>query len=327
MKHMSRLLLFLFFLQPFGAFGQTAIRVIFDTDISPDYDDVGAMALLHTFQDQGKAKILATISCNAYEETGPAISVLNTYFKRPDIPIGIVKAKLPYERCKEGWAQAINKNYPHKLKSNDEAMEAVTLYRKVLAAQPDNSVTIITVGFFTNLANLLSSPPDKTSSLAGKDLVAKKVKQLVSMAAGIGKDGKSAHEFNVWTDPKATRKVFAEWPTPILISGFEIGEKIFTGIPLIKNDAIKNSPVKEAYAIALASNKSEVGRCSWDQTAVLVAIGGYAPYFDVKKLNFEIRDDGTNVLIPGEKFTYLVEKMPPKEVAAVIEGMMMHQPK
>ena len=304
------------------SFGQSAMRVILDTDISPDYDDVGAMALLHTFQDQGKAKILATISCNAYEETVPTLSVLNTYFGRPEIPIGVVKAKVPYEKCKEGWAAAINKKYPHKLKSNDEATEAVSLYRKVLAAQPDKSVTIITVGFFTNLANLLSSPPDKTSPLSGKDLVAKKVKQLVSMAAGIGKDGKSQREFNVWVDAKATRKVFNEWPSPILISPFEIGEKVYTGIPLINNKAIKNSPVKEAYEIAIAWNKSEVGRCSWDQTAVLVAIAGYSPWFDIKKVNFDIKDDGTNVLIPGEKFTYLIEKLPPKEVAAEIERMM-----
>ncbi len=307
-------------------FSQSAVRVIFDTDIGPDFDDVGAIALLHAFQDQGRAKILATISCNAYAETGPALSVFNTYFKRPEIPIGIVKAKTPNEACREGWAQAINKKYPHKLKSNDEALEAVGLYRKILAAQPDNSVTIITVGFFTNLANLLASPPDKSSSLPGKDLVSKKVKQLVSMAAGIGSDGKSAHEFNVWADAASAKKVFAEWPTPMLISGFEIGVKILTGVPLMNNEKIRNSPVKEAYTIALTATKKEQGQCSWDQTAVLVAIAGYSPYFDVKKLNFEIRDDGTNVLIPGEKFTYLVEKLPTKDVAAVIEAMMMHQP-
>lgn len=316
-----RILTAIFLIISAGSFGQSAIRVILDTDISPDYDDVGAMALLHTFQDQGKAKILATISCNAYEETAPVLSVLNTYFGRPEIPIGVVKAKVPYEKCKEGWAAAINKKYPHKLKSNEEASEAVSLYRKILAAQPDNSVTIITVGFFTNLANLLSSPPDKTSPLSGKDLVAKKVKQLVSMAAGIGKDGKSQREFNVWVDAKATRKVFSEWPSPILISPFEI-EKIYTGMPLINNKSIRNSPVKEAYEIAIAWNKSEVGRCSWDQTAVLVAIAGYSPWFDIKKVNFEIKDDGTNVLIPGEKLTYLIEKLPPKEVAAEIEKMM-----
>ncbi len=323
---MKAILALLFLVYSGICLSQPAVRVIFDTDMGPDFDDVGAIALLHTFQDQGKAKILATISCNAYSETAPAISVLNTYFNRPEIPVGILKAKTPNQACREGWAEAINKKYPHKLKSNGEAEEAVSLYRKALAAQPDNSVTIITVGFFTNLANLLSSPPDKNSSLTGRDLVAKKVKQVVSMAAGLTQDGKSAHEFNVWADAASAKKVFAEWPSPMLISGFEIGEKILTGIPLIKNERIKNSPVKDAYAIALKFNKNEIGRCSWDQTAVLVAVEGYNKYFDARKLNFEIKDDGTNILIPGEKFTYLVERMPPNEVAAAIEKLMMHQP-
>jgi hypothetical protein len=44
---------------------------------------------------------------------------------------------------------------------------------------------------------------------------------------------------------------------------------------------------------------------SWDQTAVLVVARGIDPYFNVRKVNFKIDDDGTNVLIPGEKFSYL----------------------
>jgi inosine-uridine nucleoside N-ribohydrolase len=322
---MRALLLFLFVVQSAATSGQ-AMRVIFDTDMGPDYDDVGAIALLHTFQDRGKAKILATISCNAFEETGPALSVLNTYFKRPEIPIGVVKATIPNEGCKQRWVQAIVEKYPHKLKSNKDAVEAVSLYRRILAAQPDKSVTIITVGFFTNVANLLASPADKSSPLSGKDLVARKVKQLVSMAAGTGADEKGFREYNVRVDVAAAKKIFGEWPTPILFSGFEIGEKIRTGVPLTKNTTIANSPVKDAYTIALSVDNNTVGRNSWDQTAVLVAIAGHEPYFNIRKINFEIKDDGTTVLIPGEKFDYLVERMPAPEVAAAIEEMMMHEP-
>ncbi len=306
---------------------QRPIPVIFDTDIAPDYDDVGAMAMLHAFADAGEVKILATTSCNAFETTVPTISLINTYFNRPEIPIGIVKSKLPNQGCMQLWAQAIVGRYPHSIKFNEEATEAVALYRKILSAQPDRSVTIISVGFFTNLANLLASQGDQYSPLSGKELTTKKVKQLVSMAAGIGKDGVSRHEFNVYTDPIAARKVFAEWPTPFLISGFEIGEFVITGAKLINNESIQKSPVKDAYQVALKADNNTNGRNSWDQTAVLVAIKGYSPYYTVKKVNFEIRDDGTNVLIPGQKFDYLVEKMPPDEVANIIETLMMHQPR
>src|SRR5664279_2232281 len=112
---------------------QKPVNIIFDTDIAPDYDDVGAMALLHAFADKGEAKILATISSNAFSTTAPTLSVLNTYFKRPGVPIGINKTTLPNKNCSQQWAQAIIAKYPHALKLNDEAMDAVKLYRKILS--------------------------------------------------------------------------------------------------------------------------------------------------------------------------------------------------
>ena len=305
---------------------QKPVPIIFDTDIAPDYDDVGAMALLHAFADKGEATILATISCNAFETTVPTISVLNTYFNRPEIPVGVVKNNFPNKDCKQLWAQAIIAKYPHSLKSNDEALDAVKLYRNILSKQPDKSVTIVSVGFFTNLAGLLSSDADEYSTLNGKELIKQKVKHLVSMAARIDKDGKSGYEFNVVVDAAASKKVFTEWPTPVLLSGFEIGEKILTGIRLINNETIQNSPVKDAFAVALAKDSNSIGRNSWDQTAVLVAVRGMAPWFGSRKLNFEIKDDGKNVLIPGEKFTYLTFKETPEAIAKVIEDLMMHQP-
>lgn len=302
------------------------VPIIFDTDIAPDYDDVGALTILHAFADRGEAVILATISSNAFETTAPTLSVLNTYFKRPGIPIGITKTKLPDKNCSQQWAEAIIAKYPHALKSNDGAMDAVELYRKILSAQPDKSVTIVSVGFFTNLAGLLYSQPDAWSKLNGTDLVKMKVKQLVSMAAALGKDGKSGYEFNVVTDAAASKKVFADWPTPVTISGFEIGQKILTGMRLVNNANIKNSPVKDAFKIALVKDNNHAGRNSWDETAVLVAARGIAPWFGFRTLNFEIKDDGQDVLIAGKKFKYLVFKQSPEQIGKVLEDLMMHQP-
>src|SRR5690349_15242291 len=94
-------------------FSQEAVPIILDTDIAPDYDDVGAMAVLHSLADRGEAKILATISCNAFKTTVPTLSVLNTYFKRSEIPIGVVKSSTPNEGCKQKWAEALVEKYPH----------------------------------------------------------------------------------------------------------------------------------------------------------------------------------------------------------------------
>ncbi|MET3502719.1 inosine-uridine nucleoside N-ribohydrolase [Mucilaginibacter rubeus] len=328
MKFKSALLIlaFIFNLNFVKAQKHSPVPVIFDTDIAGDYDDVGAMAMLYAFADKGEAKILATISCNAFETTAPTISVINTYFGKPNIPIGIVKKDKPNKDCAQQWAQAIIAKYPHNIESNSQAVEAVALYRKVLAKQADGSVTIISVGFFTNLADLLRSGADKYSKLDGEQLVKKKVKQLVSMATGIGTDGKTFSEYNVNVDAASAQKVFKDWPTPITLSGFEIGEKILTGIRLINNISIKNSPVKDAFQIALTKDNNTTGRNSWDETAVLTAIRGPKPYFTYRKLNIEIKDNGTDVVVPGERFLYLQFAMQPGDIAKDIEQLMMHQP-
>ena len=154
------------------------IPVIFDSDMGPDYDDVGAITLLHAFADSGRAKILATIASTKYEGVAAVFSVLNTYFQRPGIPIGLPKGDALYLRDRQHWTDSLINNYPHAVNANAEVPDAVELYRKILSMQPDHSVTIITVGFLTNLANLLRSQPDNYSALDGKSLVNKKVKKL-----------------------------------------------------------------------------------------------------------------------------------------------------
>lgn len=47
------------------------VRLILDTDLGPDYDDVGAMAVMHALADSGYVDILATISSNKSELTIP----------------------------------------------------------------------------------------------------------------------------------------------------------------------------------------------------------------------------------------------------------------
>ena len=69
------------------------IAVIFDSDMGPDYDDVGAITLLHAFADSGYAKILATVASTKYEGVAAVFNVFNTYFNRPGILIGVPKGK------------------------------------------------------------------------------------------------------------------------------------------------------------------------------------------------------------------------------------------
>jgi inosine-uridine nucleoside N-ribohydrolase len=301
------------------------VPIIFDTDIGPDYDDVGAITLLHALADSGQAKILATVASTTYPRAARVLSVFNTYFGRPDLPIGVPKGEAVADADGQHWSDTLVARYPHTVKSNDAAADAVEVYRKVLAGQPDGSVTIVTVGFLTNLSDLLKSGPDKYSKLPGTELVKNKVKHLVSMAGKFP----SGKEFNVFKDAPSARYVFDNWPTQVIFSGFEIGEKVITGLPLVQNRRIQNSPAKDVFRISLPkAEEDKLGRKSWDQTAVLVAIKGAAPYYDLKPGRIVTEKDGSNTWDNNKtRHHYLVEKMPVAQVTQLIDNLMMHQPK
>ena len=300
------------------------LHVIFDTDFGPDYDDVGAITLLHCFADSGWVRILATMGSSKYKNAAAAINVFNTYFGRPDIPIGLVSGNAVELGDKQHWTDSVVSHYPHKVKNNQDVADALVLYRKILAAQPDHSVTIITVGFLTNLANLLNSSRDSYSSLNGFDLVKLKVRNLVCMAGRFP----SGREFNLDQDVNSSKKVLTDWPTAILFSGFEIGQKIKTGLALVQNDKIHNSPVKDVFSICIPlSGEDSAGRMSWDETAVLVAVKGWQPYYTLHKGTCTINSDGVNEWKNiGYDRAFLVENVSPLAVSGVINLLIMHQP-
>jgi len=304
------------------------VAIIFDTDMGPDYDDVGALAILHAMADNGECNILATISSNKHDLTVPVLSVMNTYFNRPNIPVGIVRGNGVNLPCRQKWDSLIVADYPHAIKTGGEDYDALKLYRKILAAQPDKSVTIVTVGFLTNMANLIQSKPDEFSSLNGKELVKRKVKLLVSMAACFNNEMGDFKEFNLMKDAASSKIAYDNWPTPIIFSGFEIGAKIHTGLPITKSD-IKNSPVKDVFARSIPLDKNDAnGRMSWDETAALVAVRGYKKYFDVAKGKIIVNEDGSNNWNKnGTRDKYLVLKMSVFQLEDIINGLMMQQPK
>lgn len=301
--------------------------VIFDTDIGPDYDDVGAITMLHAFADSNYISILATMASNKYEGIASVLDVFNTYFGRPGIPIGVPKGDAVDTRDFQHWTDTVISNYPHKIKTNAEAEDAVKLYRKVLSKQPDHSVTIITVGFLTNLSNLLLSKPDEYSDMDGMSLVSKKVKRLVSMAGKFpGNDGFT--EFNVMKDAPASKIAFEKWPVEIIYSGFEIGMKIKTGLPLVRNNSIQNSPVKDVFRICLPMAKEDNnGRMSWDETAVLVAVKGAAPWYKLNPGKIIVHDNGSDSWDQNQSGQfYLTEQLPPKATEDFINHVIQHQP-
>ncbi len=300
------------------------VKIIFDTDLGPDYDDVGALAFLHAMADSGKAEILATLSSNKHELVAPSIDVINTWFNRPDLPVGAPAGNGPNLGSSQHWADSIVAVYPHDLKSTSEAEDAVRIYRKILAGQPDKSVTIITVGFLTNLNNLLRSGPDEFSAMSGGELIAAKVAKLVSMAGSFPR----GREFNVYIDSLASKHVFENWPGEVIFTGFETGKDILTGLRVMKMP-VSGSPVKDVFRISIPmSEEDKNGRMSWDETAVLIAVYGTDGFFNTRRGTIMVDSSGSNGWKddPEGKHQYVIQKMPVPDMARFIEDRMMHVP-
>lgn len=268
-----------------GICADAPVKLIFDTDMGNDIDDALALAMIHTLADRGEVDLLAVTVNKDNPWAGVYVDVVNHFYGRPNVPIGTVrngKTPEPGNYVQHVAARKDNGKfiYPRRLKSGADAPEAVTLLRKTLAAQPDDSVVMVSVGFMTNLARLLDSPADKASPLSGKDLVKQKVRLYVMMAGAFEPSPKP--EYNVILDDAAARKVFAEWPTQIVASGFEIGREILYPAHSIENDFnyVPNHPVAEAYR---AYSKMPYDRPTWDLTAVLYAVRPDRGYFGLSE--------------------------------------------
>jgi inosine-uridine nucleoside N-ribohydrolase len=291
--------------------------IIFDTDMGTDVDDAGALALLHILADRGEARILAAMSANRGRWSAPAMDVINTYYGRGDLPIGSSRTGPDDEQ----WYHDAVPRFPHDLTDGGAAPDAVTLYRTILAAQPDHSVTIVVVGWLTNMAGLLASRPDASSPLDGTALVAVKVKELVAMG-GSWPNNEGEGEYNFHMDGPAAHAVIRDWPGAIMFTG--LGKDVMTGARLL-SEAPKDNPVRAFYGAFLEANKVSA-RSSWDLIAVLYAVRGLGDCFSAVTNGRPVsQPDGSTTWVPGPATNhgYLEYRMPPAELATTIDDLLV----
>src|SRR5262249_26650178 len=156
------------------------------------------------------------------------------------------------------------------------------------------------VGFATNLSRLLASPADAVSPLTGKELAARKVRLVSAMFGAYKPDGgvNPHREYNVVEDLPASKKFVAEWPTPIVFSGFEVG--LTTPYPAISIEKdysyVKHHPLAEAYRLY---NPPPHERPCWDLTSVLYAIQPDRGYFGLSATGrVTVDDKGVTTFTP-----------------------------
>lgn len=254
------------------------VKVIFDTDMANDCDDAGALAVLHALADRGEAEILAVITNrkDPANASAAAVDVINTFYGRPDIPIGTDKDGAKTRGGKpSSYTPALRDEFPHDCKPDDQMPDAVDVYRQTLAAAPDRSVVICSVGALSNLEDLINSKPDGYSDLSGPDLIAKKVKLTVIMGGGFPRT--STPETNIKLDTAAAVTVVNQWRESILWQGFEVGAAICNGAEL--KTSSPDNPVRRSYELRPFRGKTSLddGKPAHDLAAVLVAVRGAQP--------------------------------------------------
>ncbi|MEZ5385927.1 MAG: nucleoside hydrolase [Prosthecobacter sp.] len=277
------------------------VKIIFDTDMGNDVDDLMALCMIHNLQKRGACELLAVTVTKDHPQAAAFVDAVNTLYGYPDTPIGVVRNGAAKEAGRFNLL-ADEKNpdgsfrYPHDLKSGADAPEAVGLIKDILAKQPDGSVVIAQVGFFTNLARLLDDPEAKA-------LAEKKVKVLSIMAGAfqtVNFDTRHL-EYNVKLDVPAAQKLAKDWPTPIVWSGYEIGVAAAFPHVVIEQDLnyIEHHPLKEAYYLY---NPPPHDRPTWDPTAVLYALMPDRGYFDLSPPgNITVENDSATLFRPAKK--------------------------
>ncbi len=290
------------FLENLGCEGTGQIeKIIFDTDMGSDCDDVGALALLHVLAGKGKAEILGCIYSSGKVPFGAGvIDAINVWYNRPQIPVGASHSQKVGDPVDKMLAEKLAKDtaaFKNKIIHNKSAVEQTRLNRKLLAAQEDNSVTYVTVGHTHGLYELLVSEPDDLSPLAGAELVKMKIKRWVALGA-LGAMNENRHLVKDWnfffneTAPY-TEYLVKNFPKPAyFVDG---GSKVLTGKSLINTPS--GNIVRTAYRDWLWNVEQKTltdQRPSWDLVTVYFAVegsGGFLESHENGRLEFD-RDKG-----------------------------------
>lgn len=328
MKNKYRLMA-MFLLASVTALAADPVRIIFDTDIGNDVDDVLALAMIHALQDRGHCELLAVTITKDHELAGAFTDVINTFYGRPDLPVATIRDGdkkevgrfnvLAEQRNPDGTFV-----YPHDLLSGNDAPEATSFLRKLLAGQEDQSLVLVQVGSFTNFARLLQSQADEASPLSGKELIRRKVKLLSIMGGAFAPVRDSTHftEFNVKWDIPSAQIIASEWPTPVVWSGYEIGYSTpYPSDSILRDfEYVDHHPVKEAYVLY---NPPPHNRPTWDLTSVIAAVWPDHGYFTQSLPGkVTVENDGYTEFIPARKGTHTYLKIDPAQITRLTEAFV-----
>jgi inosine-uridine nucleoside N-ribohydrolase len=300
-------------MQLFGG-GPTPIGVLFDSDMGNSIDDVLALAILYGLDGKNETRVVSVSVSKANLKAAALAEVIGRFYAGAvsgafaavgrRLPVGLsdrgkMSEDTPIFRILEKKNAKGDIVYQHGINRMLDTAEVAPMLRNALTSQQDAHCMVVMTGPATNLAELLDLP-------GAKDWIKRKVRFL-SMMGGAYPVSQEP-EFNIKADIKAAQKLFAEWPTPIVASGFEVGNELRYPASSIVSDFSFNEhhPVADAYR---AAEKMPYDAPCWDATSVLYAVRPEAGFFKLSEPGtISVAADGNTKFTAGAggKHQYLI---------------------
>ena len=290
------------------------VGTVIDMDMGNGIDDALALALLYGLDGKNETRVVS-VSVSTHSLSAAAFcEVMGRFYAgsvdggfasmRRALPVGMSGLGKPAPDTPMLTGPLSRKNaegapvYAHGLDKENDTAEPVALIRNAFTAQHDQNCIMVLTGPATTLAKVLALP-------GAKDLIERKVR-LLSLMGGDFAGGKP--EFNVKSDIAAAKKVFAEWPTPIVASGYEVGKELLYPASSIEKDFAwtPNHPLVDAYK---SHKPMPYDAPTWDVTAVLHALRPNENYFKLSEPGvISVSDDGATRFTPqpGGKHRHLI---------------------
>jgi inosine-uridine nucleoside N-ribohydrolase len=273
--------------------------IIFDSDLGDGIEAVLALALLYGLDTKNDIRAVAlSLSRNDLGAAAFVEAVTKFYaaggFSR-SMAVGMSTDAKPQPTPGMISAALGRKNadgkpvYSYTIQNVNDTAEVGALLRNAFTAQHDANGIMVEAGPATNLAQLLAVP-------GAKDLLQRKCRVLVIAAGVFGEGSPDPH---ITADVAAAKKVFAEWPGPVVAVGQEIGQQVLFPGESIEKDFTQTPqhPIVDAYR---AARKMPYDASTWEMAAVLYAARPKETFFRTSEPGtITVADDGRVTFRPA----------------------------
>lgn len=272
-------------------------KVILDTDLGCDSDDIGAVVVLNQLYKKELVLPLLITSVNSNIEPAIVIDEINRYYNSK-IPIGM-NLTVPYG-IKDGYAKDIVSKF--NISTTKEFMDSSLAIHNTLLESDE--ITLIAVGPLTNIANYINK--------YGESLLNEKVKEMYVMA---GNFVSSNAEWNITEDINAMKIVLKKYHNKMVFIPFEVGYDVYTARNLINSDTLMG------YGYFIHNGGP---RPSWDPITVYYAITQSNDFTLSSKGTVNCDEKGVTTFIKGEgNHYYMLNNFNKSKVEDLLEKIMI----